>query len=76
MRDFGRFKNEFWDTSWHLFVRRPVLTYDMYIEFLHTHTHKKKKQAKRNLMSTLDTRDVLNGISEARLMKVYFYIWT
>ena len=26
-------------------------------------------------MSTLDIRDVLDGISQARSMKVYLYIW-
>ena len=38
--------------------------------------NKKRKQAKRNLMSTLEIRDVLDGISETCSMKVYFYIWT
>ena len=36
---------------------------------------KKKKKRKGNLMSTLDIRDVLDGISQARSMKVYLYIW-
>ena len=91
MRDFGRFENQFWDASWHLFAGRPVLIYDIYIEFLLTKKNKKtkqnkkqqqqqqkkppKKQAERNLMSTLHFRDVLDGISEACSMVVYFYIW-
>ena len=33
------------------------------------------KKAKRNLMSTLDIREVVDGISEAHSMIVYFYIW-
>ena len=69
---------------------RPVLIYDIYIEFLLTKKTKKtkqnkkqqqqqqkktpKKQAERNLMSTLQFRDVLDGISEACSMVVYFYI--
>ena len=36
---------------------------------------KTNKNAKRNLMSTLELRDVLDGISEACSMIVYFYIW-
>ena len=35
---------------------------------------KKKKQAKRNLMSTLDIRDVRDGISEAYSMSLFFYL--
>ena len=35
-------------------------------------TTKNKNQAKRNLMSTLDIRDVFDGISEACSMIVYF----
>ena len=68
MRDFGRFENEIWDASWHLFAGRPVLTYDIYIEFL------LKKKAKRNLLSTVEIWDVLDGISETCSMIVYFYI--
>ena len=37
---------------------------------------KKKRKKKRNLMSTLEIRDVLDGISKACSMIVYFYIWT
>ena len=70
MRDFGRFENDFWDASWHLFAGRPVLTYDIYIEFLY-----KKKKAKRNLLSKLHIWDVLDGISEACSMIVFFYIY-
>ena len=70
MQDFGWFGNEFWDASWHLFASWPVLTYDIYIELLI-----KKKQVKRNLMSTVDIRDVLVGISEACSIIVYLYIW-
>ena len=44
---------------------------DIHIGFL----YKKKKQAKRNLMSTQDIRHVLDGISEVCSMIVYFYIW-
>ena len=33
MRDFEQFENDFWEASWHLFAGRPVLTYDIYIEF-------------------------------------------
>ena len=36
---------------------------------------KKKKKNRRNLMSTLEIRDVLDGISKACSMIVYFYIW-
>ena len=36
---------------------------------------RRKNQAKKNLMSTLDTRDELDRISEACSMIVYFYIW-
>ena len=72
MRDFGRFENDFWDASWHLFAARPVLTYDIYIEFL----YKKKKKAKRNLLSKLGIWDMLDGISEACSMIVFFlYIY-
>ena len=70
MRDFGWFENEIWDASWHLFAGLPVLTYDTYFAFV-----KKKHQAKRNLMSALEIRNVLDGISEACSVIVYFYIW-
>ena len=76
--DFGRFENEFWGASWHLFAGRPVLTYDIYIEFLLTKKTKTTttKNKRRNLMSTLEFRDVLDGISEACSMIVYFlHIW-
>ena len=57
MRDFGWFENEFRDASWHLFADRPVLMYTL--NFL------LKKNKRRNLMSTLEFRDVLDGIFEA-----------
>ena len=76
MRDFGRFGNEFWDASWHLFPGRPVLTYHIYTEFL-IKTNKqtnKKTERKRDLMSTLDFWDVLDGNFKACSIKAYFYI--
>ena len=66
MRDFRWFENEFWDASWHLFAGRPVLTYDIFIEFLlkkkkqKNKNKNKTKQAKANLMSTVEFRDVLD----------------
>ena len=42
---------------------------------IHIGFYTKKKQAKRNLMSTQDIRHVLDGISEVCSMIVYFYIW-
>ena len=47
------------------FICRPA---SVDIEFL------LKKKAKRNLLSTIEIRDVLDGISETCSMIVYFYI--
>ena len=52
MRDFGWFENAFWDASWHLFAGRPVLTYDIYIEFLlknnNNNNNKNNRKPKQN----------------------------
>ena len=47
------------------------------LNFYKKETKKKEEEklAKRNLMSTLDIRDVLDGITKACLMKTHFYIW-
>ena len=55
-------------TIWKWILRYIMLTYDIYIEFFFLKT-------KRNLMSTLDIREVVDGTSEAYSMIVYFYIW-
>ena len=74
VRDFGRLENDFWDASWHLFAGRPVLTYDIYT--FNFYKKKKKKQGKRNVMSTLDIQDVLDGISELFSMIIFIFgLW-
>ena len=55
-------------------ICRPASVDILYINWIFI--KKEKKQAKRNLMSTLEIRDVLDGISKACSMIVYFYIWT
>ena len=51
-----------------------MLTYDIYT--FNFYKKKKKKQGKRNVMSTLDIQDVLDGISELFSMIIFIFgLW-
>ena len=57
------------------FICRPASVDIWYIHWIFTQKKPKTKQTKRNLMSTLHIRDVLDGTSKECSMILYFYIW-